>query len=689
MKIIAPLQKRFLLQYPLALGFRDMVLAACGGVLVFAPLAYGGVHPWAYASLGLILACLSIILLLAVSWASISGYDVLGVLPRPPLWGLVLAAGLLVLLQLIYLPQNAVAWLSPRAIQIRSLGNGYGLGPFMPLSLNSNATVRGILLIWPAVVLFFLLVFTVNSRRQIEALVLLLLGVAFFEALYGLWHFQSHVIWAWKNPYYAGRLCGTFINSNHAAGYLGMAVLLGFGFFLAQKKKDRPRPDARRGLSRLRVWSRAEYLEPLIRRSFFFLPLLVLLVAFFFAASRGAILALGIGLVLMGILWGRQSSPRGPLYLLAFFLVGVAGYSLWLGGAAVFARIMNLSDRGREVAFWGAWRLFREFPLMGSGLGTFDDLSYTFLPVALSRTRLIFAHNDWVQLLAETGLVGFFIGAGGWLLFYTHLIKQWRRRRDNWARGVGLGGLAALAAGAFHALGEFPFHIPAYSLTYGAIAALTFLTLHRHEAGEYFDYPSWRPTGNRLAPWLCGALILVQLLYMGQAWHFWQADRAASLEIDSTRIPRMPATSDYTQALALNPRNAGYFAGLAGTLEAEATPDLKKAEKVKDLLRQAIFLAPACWRYHYQLGDFLLRNYQLAPGRHVLLGLRELAASVALFPEKPELHLRLGLVLNWADLYYPAYVPSDLRNRAQGHLDRALALEPTFKKIISKQTSRK
>jgi hypothetical protein len=685
MKISAPYKTRWLLDWPLALRFRHMVLAVCGGVLVFAPLAYGAVHPWAYVSLGLILSCLSIILLLAVSWSAVSGYDFLGVLPRLPLWGLVLAAGLLVLLQLIYLPQNIVGWLSPRAVQIRSLGNGYGLGPFIPLSLNSNATVKEILLIWPAVVLFFLLVSMVNSRRQIEILAFLILGVACFAALYGLLHFQSHLIWGWKNPHYMGRLCGTFINSNHAAGYLGMAVLLGFGLFLAQRKSDRPRPDARQGLSRLRFWSRAEQLEPLIYRSFFFLPLLILLVAFFFATSRGAILALGMGLAVMGILWGSQHSARWPLYLLAFFLVGVAGYSLWLGGTAVFARVMNLSDRGRDVAFWGSWHLFRQFPIVGAGLGTFDDLSYTFLPGALSRTRLVYAHNDWVQLLAETGLGGFLIVAGGWCLFYIHLIKKWRRRRDNWARGVGLGGLAALGAGAFHALGEFPFHIPAYSLTYGAIAALTFLTLHQHETGAPFDYPTWRPAGNRLAPWLCGALILVQIIFMGQAWYFWQADRAAPLEIDSTRIPRKLAQTDYTRALAENPRNAEYFAGLAGTLEADVAQDHKRAQKVKDLLKQAIFLSPACWRYHYQMGDFFLRNYQLDPGRHVLLGLRELAASVALFPEKPELQLRLGLVLAWADLFYPASVPSDLRNRAQEYLDRALALEPTFQKIIRQQ----
>jgi O-antigen ligase len=672
-----------------AVGPRHLVLAGCGGVLIFAPLAYGAVHPWAYATAGLTLSFLSLILLMGVALASIFARNASLTLPRPPLWGVVLAASLLVLFQLIPLPSEVVGWLSPRAIQIRSLGNGYGLGPLIPLSLNSNATVQEILLVWPAVMLFFLLVFTVNSRRQIEVLAFLLLAVALFEALYGLWHFRSHLIWGWENPFYQGRFCGTFINSNHAAGYLGMAVLLGFGLFLARQESAGPSQEDRRGRGWLQFWSQAEQLEPLIRHLFFFLPLLVLLVAFFFAASRGAILALGVGLALMGLLWGSQRPVRWPFLLLALFLVGVILYCLWLGGAWVLARFLDLSDRGRYYAFWGSLGLFRDFPLVGAGLGAFDDLSFGFLPVTLARTRLFYAHNDWVQLLAETGLLGFLLVGGGWFLFNFHLIKLWRRRRDGWARGLGLGGLAALTAGACHALVEFPFRIPAYSLTYAAIAALTFLTLHHHRAGEHFDYATWRPAGNRLAPWLCVALVLLQLSYMGQAWFFWQAERAAPLGIDSIGIPRILQTADYSRALALNPRNAGYYAGLARALEPIDASDRQKAQVIKNLLKQAIFQAPARWRYHFQLGDFLLRHYRLAPRRHLPQGLRELAAAVALFPEKAVLHLRLGQALAWTDLLYPGYIPPDLSKRAQTHLDKALALEPQFKKFVNPKGTRK
>ena len=121
-----------------ALEPRDLVLAVCGGILLWAPLAYGSVNPWAYVSLGLALAILSTILLARVGLAPFFARDSLGTLPRPPLWGLVLAAALLVLFQLVPLPQGVVGWLSPQAVQIRSLGNAYGLGPLSKAQAKKN-----------------------------------------------------------------------------------------------------------------------------------------------------------------------------------------------------------------------------------------------------------------------------------------------------------------------------------------------------------------------------------------------------------------------------------------------------------------------------------------------------------------------------------------------------------------------
>ena len=98
MKTAADLRPRLHSLLNSGLGPRDLVLALCGASLVLAPLAYGAVHPWAYVSLGLGLAALSILLLLRLALAPAFAAGFPATLPRPPLWGLVLAAALLVLL---------------------------------------------------------------------------------------------------------------------------------------------------------------------------------------------------------------------------------------------------------------------------------------------------------------------------------------------------------------------------------------------------------------------------------------------------------------------------------------------------------------------------------------------------------------------------------------------------------------
>ena len=82
-------------------------------------------------------------------------------------------------------------------------------------------------------------------------------------------------------------------------------------------------------------------------------------------------------------------------------------------------------------------------------------------------------------------------------------------------------------------------------------------------------------------------MILVQVAYTGQAWYFWQAERAAPTGINSIRIPRTLKAADYARAMALNPRNAEYFAGLAATLAAEEPMDRERAQKVEELLQHA------------------------------------------------------------------------------------------------------
>ncbi len=645
-----------------------------GLVLVLAPLAFGAVHPWSFYPLGLLLLAVSAAVLLRGLYLLGTGAGQC-LLPRPPLWGLAAAGILLVALQTVPLPQGLVGWLSPAALEVRAAGRGFGLAPFLPLSLNPYATRLECYKAWPAVALFYLLVFTVNSRRQLLTLTGLLLGLALVEVLYGFWHFHSHTIWGWRNPYGGGRLCGTFINADHLAAYVNPAILLGFGLFQGLRERA-PALDARfAGRRRWQAWSQAEHLEPRLQRLLLLLLLVFLTVGVIFTGSRGGMLSLVAGLATMGLLVLDRRWRQSLLVLLLSFLGFSVLYSLCLGSAPLLVRFLDVQDPVRAAAFAGAWAIFLEYPWLGSGLGTFGDLFYRLEPPQFQGARFLQVHSDWLQTLAETGLAGFLLLAAAWGCFFAGLLRQWRRRRDPWARGLGLGGLGALVAGALHAVLDFPFHIPGLTLTYAAVAALTFLAVYHHRPFDQFSYPAWKFPGSR--PWCALALAGLLALHLAlgfQMYSWWQAERAAPTEPDSTRLQPVPDLAALRLAASLNPHNSHYIANLAMGLDGQPPEAEQRAETAK-LWRQAILQAPADWRHRLGLAEWALKHYRDDPARHLPLALEELNAAVRLFPQAAALHWRLGGVLAWMEKHYCHLVPLAFRGRAGLHLEEARRLD--------------
>ena len=658
---------------------RLSILTVSGFLLVFAPLAYGAVHTWAYSAVGLTLGVMSIAVLSFGLFNSMAKPDEKYFVPRPPLWWLACGVALIVFVQVMPWPAELTKWLSPEAWKIRTLGNGFGLAGYLPLSLNPYKSLLEGLKLWPAVTLFFILIYTLNSRRQIRAMIGIIIGVAFLEALYGFVEFRSHLIWGWKNLYTGSRLCGTLINSNHLATFLTMAVLLGFGLFLGSKPNRVQDPQGPAVWSNLRRKSRAEHIEPLFRRFLLLLVLLLISVGLIFTSSRSGMIALLIGFAIIGMLiWGRRWT-RGNMAVIAVFLAAAVIYSLILGSAQSLIRFRDLEVSGRYYAFSAALQIFRQFPFLGSGLSTFADVFYQYEPARFNGAYFVYTHSDWLQLLAESGALGFALALIAFLAFYFHLMQQWRQRQDRFARGVGLGGLAAMGAAGFQALGEFPFHIPAISLTFAAIAAITYVALHSRQQGwEHFSYPFIKLSGRRrIVPGVLAGLIILQLFIIIMLGRVWLAERAAPTEFDSTRPPQQLTGKDFQKALAYNPRNSWYYLGLAESSEQEKEP---LDGMSLSLLQTAIFYAPANWGYRLQMAELCLRQRQKDPARYLPMALREFGAAVKLFPESPLLQYRLGSVLIWAASYYPALIPPELRGQGKLHLARAIELDPRLTK---------
>jgi O-antigen ligase len=118
----------------------------------------------------------------------------------------------------------------------------------------------------------------------------------------------------------------------------------------------------------------------------------------------------------------------------------------------------------RWGSFQAAWELFLHHPLAGVGPGI-DELVFVHPTGGTSVYR--FVHNEYLQILAELGVIG-----GILLVAFLALVIR-RLWRDRVAAGVlGVGGLAALAALLLHAGFDFVWHIPAVPLLAAAFVGV-------------------------------------------------------------------------------------------------------------------------------------------------------------------------------------------------------------------------
>ncbi|MDQ3746657.1 MAG: O-antigen ligase family protein, partial [Acidobacteriota bacterium] len=148
---------------------------------------------------------------------------------------------------------------------------------------------------------------------------------------------------------------------------------------------------------------------------------------------------------------------------------------LYFGGEDALSRLVgtvNSEDptTGRAHFWEGAIQIVKDHPLVGTGLGAFGA-AYPRYDTANGTYRLEQAHNDYLQILTDGGVVGGVLG----LLFIVVLVRVALRRmqsHDKFRRGVALGALAGCAGALVHSFFDFTLHTTANALMFLVLAAL-------------------------------------------------------------------------------------------------------------------------------------------------------------------------------------------------------------------------
>lgn len=177
-----------------------------------------------------------------------------------------------------------------------------------------------------------------------------------------------------------------------------------------------------------------------VKRYYSFAAIALSGIAVLVSLTRGAWLAFGVGLLTLAFFLRKHMSKTQMALVSLAFLIPVMGLVFTDGGYDRILKLINFqSDPAVNERFglWKAyWQMFIENPIFGVGYGQGAELlTETYQKLGMTQTFVSHAHNDYVQSLAETGLIGTF--AFVFLLFFA-LKKTFDLRKHNYVWAVSL-----------------------------------------------------------------------------------------------------------------------------------------------------------------------------------------------------------------------------------------------------------
>lgn len=313
---------------------------------------------------------------------------------------------------------------------------------------------------------FLLVSYTVQRRNDFRKIALFVVGLGLVEAVYGLVQYlsNSHYIFAYEKQAYLSRASGTYVNPNHFAGFLGMVLPIAFSFVLFNVERGTLKKGSNDTSDRI------------MSVTLFSIISLLIFSGIIVSQSRMGIIAAVFTLSIMGILWESSSWHR---YVVATMLIVFFGVSLligiWIGLEPVVDRYETLESslEGRQNIWIDSLSMIKENPFLGTGMGTFRDVYTKHQTVFLTKT-VVYAHNDYLQIASEWGIVGAALIFG--LIFYVLFrgLVSVRRRTTGLDRALTLGCCASIISVLLHSFFDFNLQIPANALMFVISLGLIF-----------------------------------------------------------------------------------------------------------------------------------------------------------------------------------------------------------------------
>jgi O-antigen ligase len=155
--------------------------------------------------------------------------------------------------------------------------------------------------------------------------------------------------------------------------------------------------------------------------------------------------------------------------------------SLWIGLNPVIKGFSEVSkDLEKEGARTRVWQdtcnLIKDYPTLGTGLGTYE---YAYPKYKTISRQVLYdhTHNDYLELMSDTGITGVFIVIAGAAYYLFMVTRLWFQRRNSFVRSITIGCLGGITYIILHSLTDFNLHIPANALHLSIITGIMHKTI--------------------------------------------------------------------------------------------------------------------------------------------------------------------------------------------------------------------
>ncbi len=316
--------------------------------------------------------------------------------------------------------------------------------------------------------LCFLVVQSLRKTSQVKALAWMLSGYGFTVALFALMQGiapNGKLYWL-RTAQSDGWIYGPYVNHNHYAGLMEMLTPIPLVISLT---------DTVSGSRKLLAALAAAVMASTI----------------FLSGSRGGMVAFAAQMALLAAFLIKRRQNWRPTLALGGFLVIALGLLAWLGGGELADRMASihsparaeLSGAARLRMDRDALKMFAQKPVSGWGLGVFGEIYPQFSSFS-SNLPVGMAHNDYLQLLVEMGVLGFATVLWFLLTLFRSALKKLKHWPPDTNTAVTLAAMLGISGILVHSLVDFNLQIPANAALFYVLCAVAAMEprfdRHRH-----------------------------------------------------------------------------------------------------------------------------------------------------------------------------------------------------------------